>query len=200
METLGDAWEWYQSARDGLTRLQRIGRKHWAGLSVADVSLWRDDQFKNLSSPDIEGGTGRALAPLADLGVLVLFSVFESIVRRRLEADVARHAAGLGHAILVQAAADALDGIRQGSFAANVLTPLKDQGQVSAELAEEVRQVREYRNWVGHGRGSNRPAGVTPRDAYDRLRRFLDALGIATDTGGPEVSGPGDQATYQPPE
>lgn len=184
MKTLGDAWAWYESARLNLHRMRRLGARHWDDASLEHASLWRDDQFKEVEASHIARETALALEPLDDLGVLVMFSVFEAVVRDQLERDVRASAAGLGHPVLRHAAEEALDGIRQGSFANNVLGPLKVQGQVPAELAEQVRQVREYRNWVGHGRGAARPATVTPLDAYDRLREFLDALGIPTGTPG----------------
>jgi hypothetical protein len=41
-----------------------------------------------------------------------------------------------------------------------------------------VDQVRDYRNWVAHGRREVPTNNITPRIAYDRLAAFLDALGI----------------------
>jgi hypothetical protein len=46
-----------------------------------------------------------------------------------------------------------------------------------------VDQVRQYRNWVAHGRRERDldMNHVTPRMAYDRLRNFLAELGITID-------------------
>ena len=57
-----------------------------------------------------------------------------------------------------------------------MLEPYKSAA--GAGLVEEVNQVRRYRNWVAHGRRDDlRPKdNVEPREAYDRLTRFLAAL------------------------
>ena len=92
---------------------------------------------------------------MEDLGVLVLFSVFESAVRDHLEGIIRPLTEGLGHPILQHAAIDVLDGIKQGSFANNVLTPLQNQNRITAELSDKVKQVRDYRNWVAHGNANH---------------------------------------------
>jgi hypothetical protein len=58
-------------------------------------------------------------------------------------------------------------------------------------LVEEVSQVREYRNFVAHGRQEGkRPANVTPRMAYQRLGRFLAAVGLGKPLPGSEADEP----------
>ncbi len=44
-----------------------------------------------------------------------------------------------------------------------------------------VDQVRDYRNWVAHGRRELPTNYVTPKQAYARLVDFLDALGITAE-------------------
>lgn len=68
------------------------------------------------------------------------------------------------------AVADLQESVRQGSFFRILATYKPDD----AGLVEEINQVRRYRNWVAHGRRGEQPAQVTPRVAYDRLRRFAD--------------------------
>ena len=48
--------------------------------------------------------------------------------------------------------------------------------RVIVDLTEQVDQVREYRNWVAHGKRKAVKNAVTPEMAYDRLKRFLDHL------------------------
>ena len=57
-----------------------------------------------------------------------------------------------------------------GSFY-HVLAPFRSQ---EPDLTEEVDQVREYRNWVAHGKRRAIKNAVTPEVAYDRLKRFLE--------------------------
>ncbi len=102
--------------------------------------------------------------------------------RMKPEADV------LTDPILKEAAEDAMQGVQEGSFYRRVLPPLKEQGRVSADLVTLIDQVRDYRNWVAHGRRDTPTNLVTPPMAYQRLNEFLAVLGIAT------------QPEEQPPE
>jgi hypothetical protein len=110
MKTLKDAWDWYEHARTNLYRMQRLGTHHWdersAGTSrIRDATdLWKDENFKQLSSGTIQKETTKALQPLDDLGILVLFSVFESAVRVFLETRVSEQANHLTDPILIHAA------------------------------------------------------------------------------------------------
>jgi hypothetical protein len=84
--------------------------------------------------------------------------------------------------ILKEAADDAVQGVTEGSFYRRVLEPLKKRGRVSADLIIQVDQVREYRNWVAHGRRDAPTDNVTPEMAYDRPSVLLAALGIAAES------------------
>lgn len=184
MKTLQDAWDWYESTKNNLRRMHRLGSRHWNDDSLQGTSIRKDERFKQLEAEDIERDSSRALAPIDDLGVLVLFSVFESAVRDYLEGIIKPLTVTLGHPILEHAADDALDGIRQGSFANKVLTPLKEQQSITADLSDKVKQVRDYRNWVAHGRREPRPehVGNMPTgEAFKRLKEFLDALGVSAE-------------------
>jgi hypothetical protein len=171
MTSLEDAWRWYESTRVALRRMQRLGRLYWAELPW-EGRLERDDDFRDRDPSRVERGAALGLAYLDDLAVVVMFSVFESLVRHRILAEVERESRGLQHRALRLAAAEALDMIREGSFF-RVLQPFKDR---YADLVEEVNQVRRYRNWVAHGRRGDEPERVTPQLALDRLQRFLVAM------------------------
>jgi hypothetical protein len=181
MKTIADAWEWYEATKRNLGRMQRLGRRHWDDPSLEDASIWHDDQFRMLEASDIVAETTASLQPIDDLAIVVLFSVFESHVRGYLIARIKPEAAVLTDPILKEAADDAIQGVEEGSSYRRVLHPLKEQGRVSADLVTQVDQVRDYRNWVAHGR-RERVSGmsnVTPRMVYERLAEFLAALGIA---------------------
>ena len=198
MKTLQNAWGWYSSARNNLRRMQRLGSRHWDALARQDVSLWKDEWFKEVDAVQLERETAEALVPLNDLGVLVLFSVFEATVRDHLQATIEPLTASLGHPILRNAAEDVLEGIRQGSFANRVLSPLQEEGRISPQLSSKIKQVRDYRNWIAHGRREPRPKGtinLTPEEAYDRLQEFLDALAIVVESETPPAL-----ETEAPPE
>lgn len=160
MKTLQDAWEWYEAAKKNLERMHRLGTHHWNDISLQGASIRRDDRFKQIEASDIEQQTSRALRPIDDLGVLVLFSVFESAVRDHLDEAIRPLTAGLEHPILRHASDSVLDGIRQGSFANKVLTPLQKQNHITPRLSDNVKQVRDYRNWVAHGKREPRPEHI----------------------------------------
>jgi hypothetical protein len=192
MKTLADAWNWYEATKRSLARMQRLGRKHWGDPSLESASFWQDDHFKRLEASDIVAETTASLKPIDDLAIVVLFSVFESHVRDYLVARIKPEAAGLIDPILKGAADDAIQGVEEGSFYRRVLHPLKEQRRVSADLVTQVDQVRDYRNWVAHGRRESAidRSNVTPRMAYERLQEFLAVLGIAAEAEQTEPEGP----------
>lgn len=190
MKTLADAWRWYQATRLNLSQMQRIGRRHWNDPSLAAASIWQDEEFKALEATQIIADTRISLEPIDDLAVVVLFSVFESQVRDFLAERMKPEAEALVDPILKEAASDARQGVEEGSFYRRVLQPLKEQGRVSADLVTQIDQVRDYRNWVAHGRRgrSDQTNNVTPQIAFSRLTEFLDVLGIASESETPEDS------------
>jgi hypothetical protein len=184
MKTLRDAREWYESARTNLARMRRLGGRHWDDESLKNASIWSDDRFKEVEASDIVRETNLAIQPLEDLGVLVLFSVFEAAVRDHLEGVIKPLTGSLGHPILEHASEKVLEGIKQGSFANQVLTPLQEQGRITSQLSDKVKQVRDYRNWIAHGKREPREPHIINLDvkeAFERLKEFLEALGIAVE-------------------
>ena len=182
MKTLADARNWYEATKRSLARLRRLGDKHWADASLSDASIWQDDYFRMLEAADIVAETTVSLKPIEDLAVVVLFSVFESHVRDYLLELIGPEAKAIANPILKKAADDAIQGVQERSFYLRVLEPLKKQGRVSADLVTQVDQVRDYRNWVAHGRRDAPTNNVTPELAYERLAEFLAALGISTES------------------
>jgi hypothetical protein len=182
LRTLADARSWYEATKRSLARMQRLGQKHWGDPSLENASIWRDDDFRMVEASHIEADTRVSLKPIDDLAVVVLFSVFESRVRDYLIELIEPQAKGITNPILKEAADDAMQGVKEGSFYRRVLEPLKKQGQVLADLVTQVDQVRDYRNWVAHGRRDAPSNNVTPDMAYNRLAEFLAALGIAAES------------------
>jgi hypothetical protein len=186
MKTLAEAWNWYRAAKRNLRRMRRLGSNYWGDPSLEGASFWQDDEFRTLEPSDIVNETTLSLQHIDDLAVVVLFSVFESNVRDYLIAQIEPEASRLADPILKGAADDAIQGVREGSFYRRVLDPLKRQGYVGAELVTQVDQVRDYPNWVAHGRREAPTNNVTPNDAYGRLSAFLTILGIAVAPEEPE--------------
>src|SRR5437868_2980724 len=134
--------------------------------------------------------SGAVLDDLDDLCVLLLFSVFEALVRDQVLRGVDAEIRSLRHPTLRRAADDARDAIEQGSFF-KVLEPYKE---IEANLIELVNQVRRYRNWVAHGRRGPQPGKIDPDTAFVRLTRLLGAMqppdAAPAPTGSPGPAGP----------
>jgi hypothetical protein len=171
MTTLQDAWLWYVAIRQQLGLMERLAAHYWHDLPW-EGRLSRDDYFKPLEAQDLHRQARFGLSQIDDQAIVLLFSVFESLVRRRVLDEIDREAAHLRHRALRQAWKEAREQIAEGSFF-HVLQPFKDY---HADLVEEVNQVRRYRNWVAHGKGGQRPPSVDPRTAFNRLQRFLSIL------------------------
>jgi hypothetical protein len=179
MKTLQDAWEWYLAVRVQLRSMERLAGRHWDELPW-EGRLGRDEHFRTLDRERVLEGTRQGGAPLPDLAVFVLFSLFETQIRRYVRQQVETEAGSLKHPALQHAANETLQQIDEGSFF-RVLEPFK---LTHPDLVEEVNQVRRYRNWVAHGRREQPPITLDPQGAFDRLERFLAVLGLAAGGGG----------------
>jgi hypothetical protein len=177
MKTLPEAWKWYEVTKEDLQRMRRLGEKYWNDPSMENASLWQDERFRMLEKEEIVAGTEVSLGHIDDLAVVVLFSVFESVVRDILIGLIRPEANNIIHPILKEAASDVLRGVEEGSFYRRVLEPLKKQHPRLADIITQIDQVRDYRNWVAHGRREVPTNNVTPGQAYERLTEFLAALG-----------------------
>ncbi len=180
ISSLEDAWGWYQSVLSLTQVMGRLGSKYWQSLPW-DGPMGRDNRLRPLEATEIAEKAKAVLQDLEDLGVLVLFSVFESIVRNRALADVAAESHSLSHPALLHAVKALSDAIENGSVS-KVLEAYKG---LDANLVEEVNQMRRYRNWVAHGRRGKQPDAVTPETARDRLGRFLAQMTVARPTPSP---------------
>lgn len=189
MTTLEDARDWYEATLASLRLVERLAEDHWDRLPW-DGPLGRDYVLRQLTAADALTPARVGQQPLDDLAVLVLFSVFESVVREAVGEQVAAEAGGLRHPALAHAAEQALTAIDEGSFF-RVLEPYKGR---DPGLIEEVNQVRRYRNWVAHGRRGdppgNPPIPIDPATAYRRLARCLRLIFDPVTGGGPMTPTP----------
>ena len=119
MTTLLDAWIWYEKNRRLLQLIRRLGKKYWNHLPWP--ILEKDDRFRLLEGKTVEAEAESVLAEFDDLGIFVLFSVFEAVVRIYVHSNVSHEAAGLQHEALKRGAEHLLRNIADGSFYTNVL-------------------------------------------------------------------------------
>ncbi len=172
MNTLDDAWKWYQDTQRGLDLVRRLAGPHW-GSWGPESQIGRDDSFRNVKPDRLAGDMESAVQHLQDFAVFVLFSVFEVEVRDRVLSDTAAERAAVTHPALAYWMRQAEQTLAEGSFF-RVLDGFKSPEL--NDLIEQVNQVRRYRNWVAHGRREHPAEAVAPPEAHRRLRAFLDAL------------------------
>jgi len=170
--SLEDAWKWYTSVREMTLAMFAMGKKHWTTLPW-DGDLGQDERLRHIEAPQILSWADVIHGDLDDLCVLLLFSVFEAIVRERALADVAAELLTVHHPALQHAVRTLNEALSHGSFY-KVTEAYKG---MDPDLIEQVNQVRKYRNWVAHGRRGEPENAVAPNTAYARLQRFLNRLG-----------------------
>jgi hypothetical protein len=177
MKALLEAWQWYTETKLLLRTMRRIGERHWNAFPWASeeglTELGKDASLNTLEGPRLVRGADHSLKHLDDMAIVLLFSVFEAVVRELVTKEVVEEARGIKHPVLVHAADEATEGLKRGNFS-KVLRSLKGTGH---DLVEQVRQIRQYRNWVSHGRRGAPPFSLEPKAAYDRLEAFLARLG-----------------------
>lgn len=172
MNTLTDAWAWYKATKRSLRLVTRLADKYW-GSWPAGGGIARDDEFIAVEPTQLSTEAKSADDHLDAFAVFVLFSVFEAEVRAKVLDDTHAERQSVTHPALAYWMRQAESALEEGSFF-RVLEGFKSPEL--NDLIEQVNQVRRYRNWVAHGRRDDPAAVVSPQVAYDRLRRFLDAL------------------------
>jgi hypothetical protein len=176
LEQLDAAWAWYQAARHSLRRLRRIAEKYWDALPwEGEAQMGRDNVVGKLESEQVLVDAKNAESRMDELAVIELFSIFEGIVRTHAVKQLGEASVGLKHPLLIAAAEDAIEAAEKRSFA-QVLNSYSQGGH--ADLAEQLRRVRHYRNWLTHGRkkGKKEEPRIDPMTAYQRLRKFLEIV------------------------
>lgn len=181
MKTLEDAWNWYRVVAEGTKRLAHLA-KFWGQFPWGQGDEWiarveRDNVLRHVEAVDLSNGARVVNDEHDDLAILVLFSVFEAVVRDHLKTQLAPEISRLRHPSLVKAGKEVEEAVEHGSFG-RLLQAFKLE-EKDKNLVEQVNQIRAWRNWVAHGRRQEmrpRDAEVRPRDAYERLNEFLKLI------------------------
>ncbi|MHB1558125.1 MAG: hypothetical protein ACYC61_11735 [Isosphaeraceae bacterium] len=183
--SLEDAWTWYDRVRKLAKHIGRLGEHFWDREDWAET-LAHDNVFRDVDSVDLLDNSRTILEDLDDLGVLLMFSVFEAIVRDQAWTDIVDSLPDELHPAVGFAISELEKDVKGGSFG-RVTEAFKS---LDHDLIEAVNQVRRYRNWVAHGRRGQRPDAVTPAAAYERLNAFLTRMGEAAAPSGPDLAVP----------
>jgi hypothetical protein len=174
MSSLKDARDWHLAAREQAGYLRRLGTRFWDRTEWAEA-LNQDNHFRHVDGTELQDGSQIILKDLDDLGVPLMFSVFEAIVRERALADVENSLPRRLHPAVRHAVVEPKKVSEGGAFG-RVTRAFKSRDH---DLVEKGDRVRRYRNRVAHGRRDDQPSAVTPRDAYDRLTEFLEKMSTA---------------------
>jgi hypothetical protein len=191
MKTLDEAWKWYRAVKEGMRQLEHLA-KFWDALPWTQGAAWvadleHDNVLRNVSASAILGQATTVKLDLDDLAVLVLFSVFEAIIRETVKDQIRPEVNLIRHDALRRAAETFLEDVEDGSFF-GVLQILKSPA--TNDAVEKVNKVRKYRNWVAHGRRSAKPLDhVRPEDAHSWLTEFLALVGSPPPLAAPPTTG-----------
>jgi hypothetical protein len=173
IQSLRDAWDWYQAVKTLVRMMDRVAARYWSeelGKKTLEETLHKDNLLRDYQASRIRDLARLVTDHLDDLAVLLLFSVFEAIVRDRTLEEMKRELPVTPrHPALLRALDDARDTIEHGSFGRLTET----YKSLDPDLKTLVDQVRKYRNWVAHGRRGNPENNVVPQHALQRLQAFL---------------------------
>jgi hypothetical protein len=167
MGPLDAVWQWFEYARDSID------------FTAAQVTKRPRESFGPLVFAQAEPGPGpldnlwRARTELSDLTVLALFAVFEQALLDHLILTGQKVRQGLASGIqdaLVSRAFEGLDRWPLGDIL-DVYKVVLDPALVGM-----VKQVKDYRDWVAHGKKEAPSARIDPKSAHERLSTFLSAL------------------------
>lgn len=190
IRTLDDAWKWYKAVDRLVRHMRRMAANYWDREELSNL-LSRDSIFRNRTAAAILDDANRIEEDLEDLAVLVLFTVFEAEVRGVAQLDAERLLRETAHPAMLSAARDLEDAIERGSF--SKLTAAYQPMDV--DMTAQIDQIRDFRNWVAHGRRGPVKNLTKPESAIERMRRYVEKMGsLVTAPEGTDVGATGDEA------
>jgi len=174
--TLVEAYHWYQSTRKTFQRVQRLARRYWDQLPV-DLPVCRDPQFVDLQGITMEEDAKYGADQLEDWGIFLLFACFEREFREHVALQVIQDTDSIKHPVNLKAVNESLRQVEKESLD-RVLTSYAVSSINDSNLVLRVQQIREFRNWVAHGRKGSSPCFVEPITAFEVLKELLDVIRI----------------------
>jgi hypothetical protein len=170
IESLDDAWKWYDAARTIANDMKRLA-EIWDDPAL-QTFLRQDNRFRDRPAAELTDAATTILNDLDDLAVLVFFTAFEANVRDRALEDVDRETAALQHHAVLRLVGSLKNSIEKGSF-----DKLREAYKtIDKGLNADVGKLQSFRHWVAHGRRGEPKEYVDPAQAIGRLRRYLALL------------------------
>ena len=149
---LDDVLTWHGTARRLLVGIERLLARDPDAL----LSLVWPEEWTLQPADAVRENLAVTLRELDDYAVVALFGVFEGW----LEGDSSKRRLG-------------------PESAGRLLSVYKERQVVPERIVAEVKEVKDYRDWVAHGRRWHRPPDVWPSLAHGRLSGFVGETEIA---------------------
>lgn len=170
--TLEVAYQWYVAARNTLKRARRLAERHWAKLPH-ELPLFKDKHFVELDAAVFQREAELGLSALEDLAVMVMFSAFEAEFREHVSLQLLHDAELLTHPLSLKVMNDALREIEKESIE-RTLSSFAVTNLNEDKMILRVQDIRDFRNWVAHGKKGPSPKVIEPNQAFQSLKRLLD--------------------------
>jgi hypothetical protein len=146
--------------------------RHWANLPH-ELPLFKDKHFVELDAAVFQREADLGLSAIDDLAVMVMFSALEAEFREHVSLQLLHDAETLTHPFSLKVMNDALREIEKESIERTLsgfaLTKMND-----GKMILRVQDIRDFRNWVAHGKKGPSPKVIEPNQAYQSLKRLLD--------------------------
>ncbi len=180
---------WYLATKEVAKVLTRLGGRYWDALPD-DHPISQDETFKKYKTgAELVGKAEKVVAAevLDDAAVLLLFAAFEGELRTLVALDVRDELARLPAKSLLR---HTLGDLQQRAERGSVAALIEHYGPVDPELVGRVKELRQYRNGLVHGRhplrrGHPQP---TPEAVHTLLSKLLTVITARRSAAPPGVT------------
>ncbi|MFM0646605.1 hypothetical protein PQR14_19950 [Paraburkholderia bryophila] len=136
--------------------------------------LIRRTQFTGATPEDANIALEDAAKQAADLAILALFATFERFVIEHLQTANRLLATGYPQQYANRLAEKFETEVEYWRFG-EILNLFK--GEVDADLIEQVKQIKQYRDWIAHQNPCKSiPTQVAPETVFDVLTRMIEQI------------------------
>jgi hypothetical protein len=143
-------------------------------IQIQHEELIRRTQFLGATPEKANSALEDAARQAADLAILALFATFERFVIEHLQTANCLLAAGYPQQFASKLAEKFESEVEYWRFG-EILNLFK--GEVDSDLIGQVKQIKQYRDWIAHQNPSKPPpTQTTPETAFDILTRMIEQI------------------------
>ncbi|GAB7526653.1 hypothetical protein [Paraburkholderia sp. 2C] len=143
-------------------------------IEIQHEELICSTQFHGVSTDETYAALEGAEEQVADLAILALFATFERFVIEHLQTANQLLATGYPYRYSARLAQKFRSEVEYWKFD-EVLNLFK--GEVDADLIGQVKQIKQYRDWIAHQNPNKAtPGRFTPERAFDVLRMTVEQI------------------------